>query len=671
MTRSTTPDAVPAPSQTIFPAAARALRQPEQILAFYAVICLAVLISAPAGVFTVDEAIYLNMARAMAENGGLHLSDVAAIDGAPAILMQLTNADGTRAMPQYPGAYGIIAAPFYAAFGAKGLMALNAIAGAIAMGFTARLGARAFQNEDIGRNAMLILAAASFFPGYALAIWPHMCAVAALVACAYFLWDACERNGARRLPSFWLAGAIAGFALHFRLDSIFVIAALFAWLRLFGAPDSRKGALAFCFGVAPHLLLGAMINFAKFGVFHPFTYGAAEGRESIAAYQMLALLAISAFGASLFFKIDAARLSVLYHRHRHMARRGVLIFGFATMALIATIAPSILRGAFAILVDFQAYAGTYPPDAVTRDDAGFITVYGAVKKALLQSVPYAPLCLLALGGVFSGRRTRIYSLCLLAMAAPIGFFALKGWHGGYSYNMRFFMPVLPFAAVLTASLLQKFRLRAEMRNESVLLAISFGLVFTWMIPTMAQHLAPSLTTPAQTYPALLLCAALIASLIFFGLNTNDRRRARPVVLLSAASLGAAAAMGWGDAFSGGRIAAIKGYVDRAHANAIAPGSLVVTTADEAWSRAAANGVFVFGAANRNADTLLQAVDAFARDQRCVYFHTDRAVALTGVSPSAITPAPIPDLNEGAGYMIYTLATQSSECAFHSSSVNRE
>ncbi|MEL6259279.1 MAG: hypothetical protein AAFQ67_09500, partial [Pseudomonadota bacterium] len=67
----------------------------------------------PAAAFSVDGSIYAEMARAMAERGAFAIAANGGVEGAPALLHRLTADVGGATIPQYPGGYGIIAAPFY------------------------------------------------------------------------------------------------------------------------------------------------------------------------------------------------------------------------------------------------------------------------------------------------------------------------------------------------------------------------------------------------------------------------------------------------------------------------------------------------------------------------------------------------------------------------------
>jgi len=149
-------------------------------LILLAMIALALLF--PSGVFTIDEAIYLEMARAMAETGSLSLAGNGGVEDAPALLRRFTHDVGGQAMPQYPSGYALIAAPFYAAFGLNGLILLNALSACAAVLLTQRLARLLYGDENLAWLAAGLLAGATFMSTYAFGVWPHMLHLALLLS---------------------------------------------------------------------------------------------------------------------------------------------------------------------------------------------------------------------------------------------------------------------------------------------------------------------------------------------------------------------------------------------------------------------------------------------------------------------------------------------------------
>ena len=131
---------------------------------------------APAGPFIVNGEIYYAMARAMADHGTLHIAANGGVEGAPALTRYLSVGRDGLVYPQYPGGYAFVAAPFYMAFGIRGLMLMNALATALSLVLTYAIALRLFDKRT-AIWAAGILGAATFVANYAFAIWPHIFAL--------------------------------------------------------------------------------------------------------------------------------------------------------------------------------------------------------------------------------------------------------------------------------------------------------------------------------------------------------------------------------------------------------------------------------------------------------------------------------------------------------------
>ena len=146
----------------------------------------------PPAAYSIDEAVYIDMAQAFAERGAFDVTPQNLPSGAPVMAKSdhLVHIQGERAIPQYPALYGVIAAPFFWALGVKGLFFLNALSGVFSLWMTHRIAHQLTKDEWVARASVLILGAASIFAGYVFAIWPHMLALA-------FVMGGAQRNALR------------------------------------------------------------------------------------------------------------------------------------------------------------------------------------------------------------------------------------------------------------------------------------------------------------------------------------------------------------------------------------------------------------------------------------------------------------------------------------------
>ncbi|MEL7489724.1 MAG: hypothetical protein AAGJ73_03315 [Pseudomonadota bacterium] len=656
-------------SRTNFPLLTEILNSPTHLLTLYGIFCLFNLVAKPIGIFTIDEVLYLNMAHAMANYGVFYIGDASEIEGAPAITMLLTSAsaEGARTYPQYPGGYALIAAPFYFVFGPKGLILMNMLSGGACLILVYRLAEKFTGETAIARDALLLFGLATFFLNYANGIWPHMTALACLLAGVYVGVLAFEdEHTERRTRMLLLAGFLLGFSLYFRLDSIFVITAIFLWIRFFASPQKRMAAIALLAGVLPHLVVGATINFAKYGVFQPFTYGPKGDGDTFDAYLPIAIAGTAMIAISFLLNVRrpwASRAIQVFHQHR-WSYLSVLVA--SAILILSLVNPRALRGLYALTIDLQAYGHTPIFSSITDEIHNQKSTFGEIKKALFQSLPFAALLLIPIVDFFRGVNTRFYALSLMIIAAPITFYGLKHWHGGYSLNMRYFLPCVPFIAILCAIALRRIMDAAKASNSLLFLITVSGVLTLAIAKPALLHFFPSYWVKIGVYPQFFLFVSLTALVVWCIGMPENRMRAQVALLLAAFTIGVSVYGNFSDYSRANLISQIKGAADRAHRDAIAPGSLVISSSEDGFALTRAAGVHVMRAQSRhlfNRDQLHRAALAFARDGRCVYVHTEIAKQRFGEPAGiALVPSPISDFDEGEGFMIYTLESQQTTCS---------
>jgi hypothetical protein len=112
--------------------------------------------------------------------------------------------------------------------------------------------------------------------------------------------------------------------------------------------------------------------------------------------------------------------------------------------------------------------------SLARTPTGGLVYLGALKKSLLQSMPY--LVVLIIPFLSPNRREDFARLALLSLVpvAYLGFFAYTRDHGGLCLNLRFFLPTLPFTSILVAYAIRDLRNRWSVHAGAV----------TWVIVTI-------------------------------------------------------------------------------------------------------------------------------------------------------------------------------------------
>jgi hypothetical protein len=109
-----------------------------------------------------------------------------------------------------------------------------------------------------------------------------------------------------------------------------------------------------------------------------------------------------------------------------------------------------------LVIDFQAHPlessrmGMMHGRGLHVMDDGTTRIFGVIKKALLQSLPYAAAVLVLLPRLARGPDRAAIALCLLFMLPFMAFFAINMWHGGVGGNMRYFLMFLPVLAIVSA-----------------------------------------------------------------------------------------------------------------------------------------------------------------------------------------------------------------------------
>ena len=337
-------------------------------------------------------------------------------------------------------------------------------------------------------------------------------------------------------------------------------------------------------------------------------------------------------------------------------------------ALLATplrdICWRIAKGAYVLVVNLQAHSAYYQ-EGVERNQFGQLLFWGYPKKALIQSLPYLPLIGLPAFHFFRGKNVSAVALCLLAIAAPIAFYSLNEWHGGGSYNMRYFMPALPFIAILSAAGLAELTRRAGAPSRAALMAVVVAAAGSYLLMQEIAHGSERLLAPASLYPQWAIAAVLTVSVAYY-LRTKSGSRFALIASLCALAYGAA--INLYEEAGHEKTRAEQLALSRDASRPIAAGSLILTTTPLVLRPAEANGAFVMAASKSTAPEAVQAADAFMQAGRCVYIHNPAARdLLTDRQHAAINPdpswAPSRRFERDPRLAFYIFEDQEARCAF--------
>ncbi|HSF96674.1 MAG TPA: glycosyltransferase family 39 protein [Thermohalobaculum sp.] len=431
------------------------------------ILAYALFVAAP-NVFVIDGAVYYAMVDAMAREGSFAIWNGYEIYHSPSLDLRFTSPVDDRLMPQYPGGWAFLAAPFYLLGGIRGLFLLNALATVATIWLVRATAAELFGSRRLAVIAALVFVFATFAFDYAGAVWPHALTTLGIATATL----AAARAWRRERPGWALAAGLAlGVAVHFRVDAILAAPAIGFWLlAATNRPWANTGA--FAAGLVPGLAAASAINFVKFGSLAPITYGrsgADGGAPDLVHYAGLLPFAVMVLALALALGFAPVRRAVY---------RPAVVLGLAAVLAVICLLPPLqphalrlLRGAGAMLVDIQAFRGVLRPDLLQELPDGTVQFLGYHKKALLQSLPWLAGCLVLAPRFLRGPDRA--GLCLLALvpAAIVVPLAWSAWLGGLANHMRYLVNLLPALSILGAVALDQL---AAAQGRSRLIALAAG-----------------------------------------------------------------------------------------------------------------------------------------------------------------------------------------------------
>jgi hypothetical protein len=445
------------------------------------------------GVFTVDENHHLVSVLGL-RHGHVTVSNTAGLTPSRELLFfdpaPLTrNVTSTPVGPTVPPLYAFIALPFFW-FGWRGLVGLNTLAylATIAMVFTYTR--RYAVQRSTSWLAALTFAFCGFSIEYAIGLWPQSLSVALCLAAIVLAGDVIESN----IPaSAAMAGLLLGLATGVRYQNAAVLVtvggAIFLWARRRVVISLLYWSLA----VVP-IAISAIINHERLKSWNPVSKGPGYLNLPVA---------------------QDAKSSWLDPLTMFWAR--VCDYSFR---------PHLMSHTFEGWVTYDPVTGAH-------------LVFGfAVKKALLQSSPWAVIGLLAMalacvaprtGVNAKQRQMRLLSLVTFVLLATFAFSGI--WRDdGLSFNQRYLLEIVPLIAIAFAWTLDSFALQplAICSGAGIGVLVVLGILTTTPLVGQAGTLIWTLRLYALLKVPLFLAAILAWSWFF----ASFRPRRRSLLALS-------------------------------------------------------------------------------------------------------------------------------------------
>lgn len=500
-------------------------------------IALAAFWAAP-GVFMIDGYIDLAMIDAFAHHASFFVQNGMETYGNAALVLPELRAAGEHLAPQYPGGWGILAAPAYIAGGLRGVMLMNAAAAALTLPLTWITAQALFEDRQLATRSALIYGICTFAVEYAVGFWPHavdtFLVTAAATAVAKGWRSDAEMRGAL------VAGLLLGLAINIRIDALIFSVPLVVWLLGVARRPHRAAALLLA-GLVPGLIAATVINEMKFGIPSPLTYDSAGGATSLGFYAGLAPLAV--MGALGAFALGRPAVRVALYRPSGLATATLTLLALGL--LLPDVRNALLRlaqGFWLLVVDFQSYRPGARGATVLPD--GTLRMFGGLtQKSLLESLPYAAALLVLIPGLWRGRSRAALGFCFTFVGLGIVPFAYGSWQGGMASNMRYFLNFLPALAILAAAALDHLRGLAggsPVPALGALLvtvggAVLYALWHGYPIDFLLQHTLPT---------ALMIGLAGSTLLLWLTREAAQKAVAKAMLGLFLLGLGNGAIVGW-------------------------------------------------------------------------------------------------------------------------------
>lgn len=352
--------------------------------------------------------------------------------------------NGDSLYVKYPPFYAFISAPFYKMFHLQGLFILNILSFAGTIYFLYLFSLYLFDNRKIAERVVIVYVFSTFAVEYAIGLWPHILSVLLIVSGNYFILKYLKSDNAY-LFHLLTGSAILSIATGVRLQNIVFFGLALAAV-IFIKRDSKAVLLSLLAGL-PFIVFQGVINKSRFGSFDPFSYGHYKGKNLGYYLQYPEYFVLVGLFVFLFFLMVRKRKLSLKIKYSIISLSAlVLITGIFSNKVLSGIFYYWLYTFYCNLVDLTVF---YNTKDLIKGESGALLFGGIVKKSILQSCPYLLLSFLTPVFMFRGKIEKNISVFLTALfIVPLAFISFFFFHGGYAFNVRYAMELLPFAVIL-------------------------------------------------------------------------------------------------------------------------------------------------------------------------------------------------------------------------------
>ena len=344
-----------------------------------------------AGPLTFDSGTYHLSVQSLVTTGDFFIDNSYNEFKSPLLRVGMTQFPAGQLVSQYPEYYTIIAAPFYAIFEYRGLMVVNSLAFIGIIALIWRMTAWFSYDPVAPVSAVLIYSFATYSWEHTQSSIPHLLNTFLILLACWLAWGAAlNRNDLPKWFPGWLsgpvgraglAGLVIGLAVGVRLDAAFA-AAVLGLPFLTGRGLRWKEIAAMAAGTVPMIACLIWINYEKFGVINPFSYGHLHGGGYVSSLSHYFTVAAALSGIATLY---AFRDYIPARLNRKRLMIGASVFGLAAMALTPT-GHQFATGVFQLLVDLRIRPDI-PEPGLTRSVNGAVVYFESVKKALIVSLP--------------------------------------------------------------------------------------------------------------------------------------------------------------------------------------------------------------------------------------------------------------------------------------------
>lgn len=471
------------------------------------------------GLFVVDELVYYMTADAFGRGQSLTVENGWEVVRHPILTVANFLIQGPNGLaPQYPPGSAFLNGAIVAEMGPRGMIVTNAVCAVALLFLTRALAWRLFADARIAAFAPILLLIGTFFTEYAFGVWPHMPSTLTITAAIYAAVRSIQAQSPRTTVLWSVAWGLAvGVGLLFRTDSVLALGPLVA-LVILAAPRPVASLIGGAVGLLPSAVLMAAVNAHKFGTWNPLTYGRPGTGGDPTTHLPLIFLAVAGLGALILLRLTPPRSRPLVIGAGLVAAVGAVLIVPAAEAM----ALKLWAGVQGYMLDVRLLPDSSP--GVTRDDGGFVRIWGSPKVALGQSIPWLGI-FTALPAFAFIPRARLPALVFVLVASGWALpLSMLSWHGGFGHNMRYYWPILPVASILGTAVFLWLADAARIQARTALLA---GLAILVAALAFARFGPGGALGGEQTLGVWLLAGVAVASLI--GSLPGPARRARTTV----------------------------------------------------------------------------------------------------------------------------------------------